>query len=121
MILDTQLIQINGSVEFLLGFSIVFINECFSAKQGLFVTSSRFEGLSFRSCSACLFSDAGAVLQAQRPISMRGGGTENAGVWNHSYPYPLGRGGLETLGADTYRTYHIGAIYVEPLCIELHV
>ena len=68
MILDTQLIQINGSVEFLLGFSIVFINECFSAKQGLFVTSSRFEGLSFRSCSACLFSDAGAALQAQSPI-----------------------------------------------------
>ena len=68
MILDIQLLQINGSVEFLLSFAIVFINECFSAKQGLFVTSSRFEGLSFRSCSACLFSDAGAALQAQRPI-----------------------------------------------------
>ena len=84
MILDIQLIQINGSVEFLLSFAIVFINECFSAKQGLFVTSSRFEGLSFRS----LFSDVGAALQAGRPIPIgeRGGSTENAGGWNDPYP-----------------------------------
>ena len=80
MILDTQ--QINCFVEFLLGFSIVFINECLSAKQGLLVTSSRFEGLSIRSRSACLFSDVGTVLQAQRPIPIEGEGRgKTEGGW----------------------------------------
>ena len=100
--LDIQLIQINGSVEFLLSFAIVFINECFSAKQGLFVTSSRFEGLSFRSCSACLFSDAGAALQAERPIPI-----ERAGVLRRLgagiiHTHWGGQGERETHGADTY-------------------